>query len=79
MKLWLNEVDVISPWTIGRYGDEDGADNYGEEKIKGDLEAIKRQNDENERAGNPGKKLEYMPVIFPGGSVGHEFSRASGS
>jgi hypothetical protein len=72
-QLWLNEVDVISPWTIGRYCDESGADDYGEEKIKGDLEAIKKQNEENERVGNPGKKLEYMPVVFPGGSVSQRF------
>jgi hypothetical protein len=68
LQLWLNEVDVISPWSVGRYNDEAGADAFAEEKIKGDLEAIKKQNEENERNGS-GKKLDYMPVVLPGGSV----------
>jgi hypothetical protein len=70
LQFFLNEPDALSPWTIGRYGDENGADNFAEEKIKGDMEAIKKQNEENERRyGEGAKRLDYMPVVFPGGSV----------
>jgi hypothetical protein len=67
-QLWLNEVDCLCPWTIGRYSNEDEADNFADEKIKGDLRALKHKNDDNERRGD-GKRMDYMPVVFPGGSV----------
>ena len=46
--------DVISPWSVGRYGDAVGADNFAKNLIAPDLAA----------ATNAG--CEYMPVIFPG-------------
>lgn len=46
--------DVISPWAVGRYANDAGADNYAHEVIQPDLAAAKA-------AGR-----EYMPVIFPG-------------
>ena len=46
--------DVISPWSVGRYGDDAGADHFARDVIVPDLAAAKR-------AGR-----EYMPVIFPG-------------
>ncbi|MDR3460422.1 MAG: glycoside hydrolase family 71/99-like protein [Verrucomicrobiae bacterium] len=46
--------DVISPWSVGRYVDDAGADNFAKNVIVPDLAAAKI-------AG-----CGYMPVIFPG-------------
>ncbi len=46
--------DVISPWSVGRYRDEAGADRFAQDLIRPDLE-------EARRAG-----AEYMPVVWPG-------------
>jgi hypothetical protein len=50
----FRSFDVISPWSVGRYGDEAGADNFSKKMIVPDLAAANR-------AG-----CEYMPVVFPG-------------
>ena len=63
LDVWLNEFDAISPWTIGRYGNEDDADRFAEDVIKGDVELLKRRAEEGY------KKIDYMPVVLPGGSV----------
>ncbi|AMO95355.1 carbohydrate binding module family protein [Collimonas fungivorans] len=47
--------DVISPWTVGRYGDEAGAQAWRRDVIAPDLAEAKRV----------GRR--YMPVMFPGG------------
>ncbi|KZT18216.1 hypothetical protein NEOLEDRAFT_1246545 [Neolentinus lepideus HHB14362 ss-1] len=62
LNLWLEEFDALSPWTIGRYGNEDDADRFAEEKIKSDVELLKKRADEGH------KKVDYIPVILPGGS-----------
>ena len=72
MDIWLNEFDAISPWTIGRYKTEIEADNFAETKMKGDVELIKRRNEET------GRKVDYIPVIFPGGSVSLSMSLYAG-
>ena len=64
VNVWLNEFDAISPWTIGRYSNEDEADRFAEEKMKGDLELLRKRNDEG-----TARKVDYIPVVFPGGSV----------
>ncbi|HEY3132735.1 MAG TPA: glycoside hydrolase family 71/99-like protein [Acidobacteriota bacterium] len=46
--------DVISPWAVGRYGDEAGADRFKNDLIVPDLAEAKLSG------------AEYMPVIFPG-------------
>jgi hypothetical protein len=46
--------DVISPWTVGRFRDDDGVERFYREHVATDLI-------ETRRAG-----LEYMPVTFPG-------------
>lgn len=46
--------DVISPWSVGRYGDDAGADDFTRQVTVPDLVAVKV-------AGR-----DYMPVIFPG-------------
>lgn len=47
-------VDIISPWTVGRYTDNAGVDRYLTETLRGDLSALRERN------------KEMMPVIFPG-------------
>jgi hypothetical protein len=50
----FRSFDIISPWSVGRYGNEAGADDFRTKFIGPDLIAAKR-------AGR-----EYLPVIFPG-------------
>jgi len=65
LSAWMESFDAISPWTVGRYSDQSGIDNFAEDRIKGDVELIKRW--ERDR----GKHVDYMPVVHPGGSVSH--------
>ena len=46
--------DIISPWAVGRYGDDAGADNFRANLIAPDLATTRSLG------------LDYMPVIFPG-------------
>ena len=46
--------DVLSPWTVGRYTDDAGTDNYESTRIAPDLAAT-------QAAG-----IDYLPVVFPG-------------
>jgi hypothetical protein len=48
------KFDILSPWSVGRYGDIAGADNFRESKIEPDL------------ARTQSKNIDYMPVVFPG-------------
>jgi hypothetical protein len=63
LDVWLNEFDAISPWTVGRFGDEAGAEDFYDTKTKGDVELL------NRRAQEGHKKVDYIPVVLPGGSV----------
>jgi len=47
-------MDVIQPWSVGRYGDLAGVDRWKTEQLVPDLAATKEH------------KQLYMPVIFPG-------------
>jgi len=47
-------LDIISPWTVGRYVDDAGADAYRRTYLEPDLAETRRL------------RLDYMPVIFPG-------------
>jgi|TARA_B110000967_G_scaffold80024_1_gene82793 hypothetical protein len=49
-----NSLDMISPWSVGRYSSENGIDNWKNSKIAPDL-ATCNAND-----------VDYMPVIWPG-------------
>lgn len=64
LDVWLNDFDAISPWTVGRYDTEQDADNFAETKIKGDVELLKKRNEEGKW-----RKVDYIPVVLPGGSV----------
>ena len=46
--------EVISPWTVGRYKDNAGADNFRTDYIEPDF------------ATTQSKNIDYMPVVFPG-------------
>ena len=68
--IWMHEFDAISPWTIGRYNNEESADKYAMEKVKTDMELLSSEDTRR------GRKVDYVPVVFPGGSVslyGHDF------
>ena len=63
LDVWYNDFDAISPWTVGRYNNEDAADRFAEEKVKKDMEAL--------RSNTNGRHVDYIPVVLPGGSVGY--------
>lgn len=48
------QMDVIQPWSVGRYGDTAGADHWRQDVIAPDLTTTR----ENRQL--------YMPVVFPG-------------
>ncbi|KAH9836626.1 uncharacterized protein C8Q71DRAFT_50623 [Rhodofomes roseus] len=72
VNVWLEEFDAISPWTIGRYHNEESADWFEKEKIAGDVKLINERNERREQT-QVGRKVDYIPVVFPGGS-GHNLS-----
>jgi hypothetical protein len=47
-------ADIVSPWTVGRYTDPDGAKRYAENFLKPD------------QAWCQSRKIDYLPVVFPG-------------
>jgi hypothetical protein len=46
--------DVLSPWTVGRYGDDSGVERFVRDRVVPDMGALR------------GGHQRYMPVIFPG-------------
>ena len=56
-------LDVISPWTVGRFSDDTGADNYARQRLIPDIAETRRLG------------IEYMPVVFPGFSWHHGADR----
>ena len=50
----FRSFDIISPWSVGRYGNNAGADDFRVKLIAPDLVEAKKSG------------CEYMPVIFPG-------------
>ena len=56
-KAWTEvyrSFDILSPWTVGRFRDDESVDRFYREEVAPDLM-------ETNRLG-----LEYMPVVFPG-------------
>jgi len=47
-------ADIVSPWTVGRYTSPDGAKQYAEDLLKPDQAWCQR------------RKIDYLPVVFPG-------------
>jgi len=46
--------DVLSPWTVGRFADDNGVDRFMRDRVIPDLAALRNT------------RQRYMPVIFPG-------------
>lgn len=53
-KAVFKKLDVISPWTVGRFKDQEGADSFAGTYLIPDKAYCDRQ------------KIDYMPVIWPG-------------
>ncbi len=56
-KAWekiYRSFDIVSPWTVGRFRDDESTDRFYQEEVTADLS-------ETNRLG-----LDYMPVVFPG-------------
>lgn len=70
-KVFLEEFDAISPWTIGRYKTEQENDSFAESVMKPDFERIQSHN--QSPYAHASRKVDYIPVVFPGGS-GHNLS-----
>jgi hypothetical protein len=54
---WMDyylSLDVLSPWAVGRFGDEAGADHFHQTVTKQDLAFL------------ADKGVDYMPVVWPG-------------
>ncbi len=64
MEALYAKADVLSPWTVGRYGTDEAARRYADETLKGDL------------AWAAARKQILMPVAFPGFSW-HNMNPAS--
>jgi hypothetical protein len=47
-------LDAISPWSVGRYGNEAGANSFAINSVRPDMAYLEP------------KGIDYMPVIFPG-------------
>jgi hypothetical protein len=50
----LAQVDVISPWTVGRFGTPEEAAHYGEKTLRPDIEWCAEH------------QVDFLPVLFPG-------------
>ncbi|KAI0034330.1 hypothetical protein K488DRAFT_9505, partial [Vararia minispora EC-137] len=59
---FLRCFDAISPWTVGVYGDQNGADWYLNDLMRRDVEYIQQWESEK------GKHVDYIPTVHPGGS-----------
>ncbi|KAG6373259.1 hypothetical protein JVT61DRAFT_6886 [Boletus reticuloceps] len=62
VQVWTECFDAISPWTVGRYGNEVEADQWGQGRLKADADYL------NRLAADGGPKVDYIPVVLPGGS-----------
>lgn len=69
VQLWLEEFDAISPWTVGRYTTLEDIDRFSEENTKGDLQLIRKRNEDFELGRGGKRKVDYIPVVLPGASV----------
>jgi hypothetical protein len=65
LRVW-RRLGVLSPWSVGRFGDDAGADAYRHAVVEPDLKATRALG------------VDYLPVVFPGYSRANA-ARASGS
>jgi hypothetical protein len=59
--------DVISPWSVGRFRDDNGANSFVRQRLIPDIAETRRLG------------IQYMPVVFPGFSWHHGAGRADRS
>ena len=70
LDVWLNEFDAVSPWSVGRFGDEEAADNFARENVRKDMKLLGDGMRQRRGAGEmSARKVDYVPVVFPGFSV----------
>ncbi|WP_146575920.1 glycoside hydrolase family 71/99-like protein [Neorhodopirellula pilleata] len=50
----LELADIISPWTVGRYRNEDGIERHARDYLRPDLQWCSE------------RQIDYLPVVFPG-------------
>ena len=62
VQVWTESFDAICPWTVGRYGNEEEAGRWGQERVKADAEYLNKLHAEG------GQRVEYIPVVLPGGA-----------
>lgn len=55
----LKRADILSPWTVGRFGKPEDAASHAEKVVKPDLAWCREA------------KVDYLPVVFPGFSWHH--------
>ncbi|KAJ7159546.1 hypothetical protein C8R46DRAFT_906556 [Mycena filopes] len=70
-QLWLGKegaVDAVSPWSVGRYSTAAEVERWAAERWEGDAELIGRHNEGVELGGGGGRRVDYVPVVLPGGS-----------
>jgi hypothetical protein len=67
LDVWLNEFDAISPQSVGHFSDEREADAFAEDVLKPDVDFLKQRAEQG-----VGKRIDYLPVVFPGTSVSVE-------
>jgi hypothetical protein len=74
-EVWLREFDAIMPWTVGRYKDQDEGGQEGdgrrarEQRVEEDMKAIGKWVYGIDRERDDRRKVDYVPVVYPGGSV----------
>jgi len=61
LDLFKNEFDALSPWTVGRYHNQETIDRFADERTRGDINELK----------DLPRRVDFFPTIFPGGSVRH--------
>ncbi|KAJ7660826.1 hypothetical protein DFH06DRAFT_1400198 [Mycena polygramma] len=66
-------VDALSPWSVGRYSTAADVERWAGERWGKDAERVAAHN-ANIEAGGGGRKVDYVPVVLPGGS-GFNLSR----
>jgi hypothetical protein len=59
LDLFKNEFDALSPWTVGRYHNQETIDRFADERTRGDINELK----------DLPRRVDFFPTIFPGGSV----------
>ena len=62
---YYHSLDILSPWAVGRYSDNIGADRFRTHQIEPDMAEARLYG------------VEYMPVVFPGFSWTHLTDGAS--